>query len=59
MIYYGLTLAAGDFSKDLYSSAALNGAIEIPGILLNIFLLSWSVNVILISVIFVLSIIQE
>ncbi|CAG0887216.1 unnamed protein product [Darwinula stevensoni] len=41
IIYYGLTLAAGDFSKDLYSSAALNGVIEIPGILLNIFLLSW------------------
>ena len=29
--YYGLTLAAGDSSGDVYLSTALSGLVEIPG----------------------------
>ena len=40
-VYYGLTLAAGDISGDVYTGTALSGAVEIPAIFLAYYVLEY------------------
>jgi len=40
LVYYGLTMSAADFTTDLYVGIVLTGAVEIPAVLICIFLMN-------------------
>ena len=43
MMYYGLSLNTGALSGDIYTNTLISGAVEIPSLIICIFLLNWKI----------------